>query len=62
LQPGEVQSFDAAEKFQIVLGNAGGVRLKINGKPAKPLGKPGEVLKVLINEQNLQDILDKTAG
>jgi cytoskeleton protein RodZ len=62
LQPGEVQSFDASEKFQIVLGNAGGVRLKLNGKPAKPLGKPGEVLKVLIDEKNLQDFLDQTAG
>ncbi len=62
LQPGEVQSFDASEKFQIVLGNAGGVRLKLNGKPAKLLGKPGEVLKVLIDEKNLQDFLDQTAG
>jgi cytoskeleton protein RodZ len=62
LQPGEVQSFDAAEKFRLVLGNAGAVRLKINGKSAKPLGKPGEVLRVLIDEKNLQDILDQTAG
>ncbi len=62
LQPGEVQSFDAEEKFQLVLGNAGAVRLRINGKSAKPLGKRGEVLKVLIDGNNLQNILDQTAG
>ena len=62
MQPGEIQSFKAAEKFLIVLGNAGGVQLKINGKPAKPLGKPGEVIKVQIDEKNLQDFLDQAAG
>jgi cytoskeleton protein RodZ len=62
MEPGEVQSFRAAEKYQIVLGNAGGVQLKINGQPAKSLGKPGEVVKILIDRHNLQDILAQTAG
>jgi cytoskeleton protein RodZ len=60
--PGEVQVFSAAEKFRIVLGNAGGVQMKVNGRPAKPLGKSGEVIKVFIDEKNLQDILDQNAG
>jgi hypothetical protein len=38
------------------------VRLKINGKPAKSLGRSGEVVRILINEKNLQDLLDQTAG
>ena len=62
MDPGEVQRLYAAEQFFIIAGNAGGVQLKINGKPAKSLGKPGEVVKILINEKNLQDYLDQTAG
>jgi cytoskeletal protein RodZ len=62
LEPGEVQSLDAAEKFFLVIGNAGGVHLKINGKPAKPIGNPGEVVKLLIDEKNLPDLIDQTAG
>ncbi len=59
LEPGEDQIFDASERFEIVFGNAGGVNLKINGKPAKPLGKSGEVLKLLINAQNIDNLLQK---
>jgi cytoskeleton protein RodZ len=62
MEPGEVQALVASEKFQIVLGNAGGVQLKINGKPAKPLGKPGEVVKILIDAKNLQDFLHQATG
>jgi cytoskeletal protein RodZ len=62
LDPGEVQSLDAAEKFFIVVGNASGVHLKINGRSAKPLGKQGEVIKLLINRKNLPDLFDHTAG
>jgi cytoskeleton protein RodZ len=62
MNPGDVQRLSAAEQFFIIAGNAGGVQLKINGKRAKSLGKPGEVVKILINEKNLQDYLDQSAG
>jgi hypothetical protein len=62
MSPGEVQRLYAAEQFFIIVGNAGGVHLKINGKPARPLGKSGEVVKILINEKNLNDYLDQTPG
>jgi cytoskeleton protein RodZ len=62
MQPGEVQFFDAAERFIIIVGNASGVRLKINGKPAKTLGKSGAVVRILIDGRNLPDLLDQTAG
>jgi cytoskeleton protein RodZ len=62
MNPGDVQSVNANEQLLLVLGNAGGVHLKINGKPTKPLGKPGEVIKILINGNNLQDLFDQTAG
>ncbi len=62
MEPGEIQQLYASEQFSIIVGNAGGVQMKINGKPAKPLGKPGEVAKILINEGNLQDYLVQTPG
>jgi cytoskeleton protein RodZ len=57
LEPGEDLSFDAAEKFYVILGNAGGVRLKINGKRAKPPGNSGEVVKMMINTENVSALL-----
>jgi cytoskeletal protein RodZ len=62
LEPGEAKTFNAAQQFRIVIGNAGGVQLRINGQPAKPLGKPGEVVKKLINYQNLPDFITPTTG
>jgi len=62
LQPGDIQSYEAKESFVVVLGNAGGVSLKIDGKPAKPLGKPGEVLKFQITPQNIPALLEKVIG
>jgi RodZ C-terminal domain len=57
LEPGEDLSFDAVEKFYVILGNAGGVRLKINGKRAKPPGNSGEVVKMMINTENVSALL-----
>ncbi len=62
LEPGEIQSLSAAENFFLVVGNAGGLHLKINGKPAKQLGAPGEVIRLLINEDNFPDLIDPIAG
>jgi len=62
MRPGEVQRLYASEQFFIIVGNAGGIHMKINGKSAKPLGKPGEVVRILINEKNLHDYLDQTPG
>ncbi len=62
MEPGDDQSFDAAERFYVVLGNAGGVRVKINGKQAKPLGAAGQVVRVLINRQNIQDLLEEKSN
>lgn len=59
LEPGDDQSFDAAERVIVVLGNAAGVHLTINGKPAKPLGKSGEAVKVSIDKQSIPDLVEK---
>ncbi len=62
MEPGEERVFNARERLFILIGNAGGVQLKINGKPTKPLGDPGEVIKMNIDLENLQQFLDKSAG
>jgi hypothetical protein len=62
LQPGESATYEAENRFYLILGNAGGVSLQINGKPARSLGKPGEVIRLLINAQNIPDLLIKGAG
>ena len=62
MNAGDVQHLYAAEQFFIIVGNAGGVHLKINDRPTKSLGKPGEVVKILINKKNLHEYLDQSAG
>ncbi len=62
LTPGEDKAYDANDRFEIRLGNAGGVNLLINGKPAKPLGKEGEVLQVVIDPKSIPDLLQKVTG
>ena len=62
MEPGEERVFNARERLFILIGNAGGVQLKINGKPTKPLGNPGEVIKMNIDLENLQQFLDKSTG
>jgi cytoskeletal protein RodZ len=62
LKPGEDHTYAANEGFYLVLGNAGGVHLKINGVPLKPLGRPGDVVKLQITEQNLKELLEKSTS
>jgi cytoskeleton protein RodZ len=62
LRPGDDQSFGASERIIVVLGNAAGVRLTINGQTAKPLGKMGEVVRVSIDEKTIPELLEKTTG
>jgi cytoskeleton protein RodZ len=61
LEPGEERNVSAVQSITIVLGNAGGVKLTINGQPAKALGRPGDVVKVTITEQNLNEFLEPSA-
>jgi len=62
LRPGQTPFFDAKDRFEMVLGNAGGIKLKINGMPAKSLGGPGAVIKLLINAANIPELLEKLSG
>ncbi|MBP6716105.1 MAG: helix-turn-helix domain-containing protein [Acidobacteria bacterium] len=48
LSGGESQSFEADREITVQFGNAGAISWTVNGKPAKPLGAPGDVRRATI--------------
>ena len=54
LDSGMVQTWNAKEKFKLHIGNAGGVRLILNGKDLGLLGDKGEVVKIDLTENGIQ--------
>lgn len=51
LRTGESVSWKADNTFSIIVGNAGGVTLSLDGSPLGPLGKSGEVVSLKIPQQ-----------
>ena len=45
---GESRTFEAKKTFRLTLGNAGGVRVSVDGRPLAPLGRPGEVVRNVV--------------
>jgi transcriptional regulator with XRE-family HTH domain len=57
-EAGKTATYDAAKEFVIQIGNAGGVALSINGRPAKSFGGAGQVVTdIRINRDNWADFL-----
>lgn len=57
--PGAAARAQAGQRLLIHTGNAGGFRFKLNGRPAKPLGRSGQVLTdIKITTENLKDFLE----
>ena len=48
LRPGEKVSWAAAERFQLTVGNAGGVMLSLDGSPLGSLGESGQVVSLTL--------------
>ncbi len=48
LQPQETVTWTARSKFQITVGNAGGVEISFNGEPLGSLGVTGQVVHLLL--------------
>jgi len=44
---GERKSFSARDEFRLTLGNAGAVRVTVDGRALEPLGRAGQVVKDL---------------
>ena len=57
LEPGMTRKFAGQNSIGIILGNAGGVALKLNGMPMKALGKSGQVREITITPANLKDFI-----
>ncbi len=57
LQPGMTRHFTAKNFVDLVVGNAGGVNIKINGMPGRPLGKGGQVRELKITVENFRDFI-----
>jgi cytoskeleton protein RodZ len=47
IRRGEVRKFEARGGFQLSLGNAGAVRVTVDGRALEPLGRAGEVVRDL---------------
>ena len=62
LQTDSTRSFTANQEFSLIIGNAGGVMLRINGHDTKPLGKTGEVVRLTIDENSLQNLIDHSTS
>lgn len=57
--PGTTAKAQADERILIYTGNAGGFGFLLNGKPAKPLGRSGQVLtEIKITPDNFKDFLE----
>jgi cytoskeletal protein RodZ len=48
LRPGEKTRWTAQDQFTLTLGNAGGVKALLNGKPQKPFGPSGKVARDIV--------------
>ena len=48
ISAGVSRKFEAQKTFSLTLGNAGGVRVSIDGRPLAPLGRPGEVVRNVV--------------
>jgi cytoskeletal protein RodZ len=58
MHQGFEKEVQAVEEIRLWLGNAGGISVWINDRPAKPLGRPGQVRKdVRITPENFAEFL-----
>lgn len=48
LRPGEKAQWKAQDQFTVTLGNAGGIRAELNGKPQRPFGPSGKVVRDVV--------------
>jgi cytoskeleton protein RodZ len=58
LEPGDSRHFSADTSLNLIVGNAGGVNLKLNDQPMKAIGKSGQVREIKVTPQNLKDFIE----
>jgi cytoskeletal protein RodZ len=57
LQSGQTRKFTAQNSINLSVGNAGGLDLKLNDKPLRPLGKSGQVRELRITPDTAKDLI-----
>jgi cytoskeleton protein RodZ len=57
LEPGMTRKYTAQNKFRVSVGNAGGLSLKLNDKPMKPMGKIGQVREITITPDTAKEFI-----
>lgn len=63
LAEGESQTLEARGEIVLSVGNAGGLSIRVNDRPALPLGRSGEVRKnIVITRQNLPSLVEDDGG
>jgi len=53
LQPGEQLTWQAISGYKLLIGNAAGIQLYLNGKALKPLGESGRVVRLELPDPSL---------
>lgn len=53
LQPGQSRQVEAAGSAKLVVGNAGGIEVRVNGKPVGPLGPKGQPRAVVLTPEGI---------
>ena len=53
LQPGEQLTWMATSDMEVLVGNAGGIRLFLNDNPLKPLGESGKVIRLHLPDPSM---------
>jgi cytoskeleton protein RodZ len=57
LDPGMMRHYTAKNSISLIVGNAGGLDVKINDMPGKSLGKSGQVRELKITPDNIKDFV-----
>ncbi|MEJ2109101.1 MAG: DUF4115 domain-containing protein [Acidobacteriota bacterium] len=58
MEAGDTDVFKADKRLKVLIGNAGGVHVKINDKTTKSLGNTGEVIRMDITPENFRQFID----
>ena len=62
LSPGDIEFFTASRTISLIVGNAGGVSLRINDRSAKTLGESGQVVRLTIDKETLSNLIDPSTS
>lgn len=54
LEGQQTREFDAAQKMTVLVGNAGGLDISVNGKPVGPIGPRGEIRLLVLTPSGAQ--------